>query len=78
MAYKDLQKKKEAAARHNDRNAQTYDRLNILVAKGKREEIKAHAESKGQSLNGYVVGLIEADMENTSQEITEPGDVSRA
>ena len=34
-----------------------------LVKKGDRELIKAHAESQGKSLNGYINDLIKADME---------------
>ena len=46
----------------NKYNAKAYDRLNIVVPKGKREKIKAHAESQGESLNGYVNRLIDEDM----------------
>lgn len=46
----------------NKYNAKAYDRLNIVVPKGKREKIKAHAESRGESLNGYVNRLIDEDM----------------
>ena len=75
MAYAD---KKNAAEHAKEFNKNTYERLNIFLKKGERERIKAHAESHGQSVNGYVVGLIRADMAENSQEITEPGDVSRA
>lgn len=47
-------------------NAKTYDDLRIRVKKGKADKIKAYAESKGMSLNGYINHLIESDM-NTSQ-----------
>ena len=41
-----------------------YDQLHILVDKGKKAEIKAHAESKGfKSLNAYINDLIERDID---------------
>lgn len=42
--------------------AKAYDQVKILVPKGQREKIKAHAESNGESLNGYVNRLISNDM----------------
>lgn len=42
--------------------ANTYDRINLTVPKGKRDEIKAHAESLGESVNGYIWRLIREDI----------------
>lgn len=39
-----------------------YDQLRIVVPKGLKEQIEAHAQEKGLSLNGYVNGLIREDM----------------
>ena len=39
-----------------------YDKVLLRLAKGDRDKIKAHAQSKGMSLNAYIVGLIERDM----------------
>lgn len=39
-----------------------YDDIKIRVPKGDREKYKAHAESKGKSLNGLVVELLNEDM----------------
>lgn len=44
--------------------AKAYDRITLLVAKDKKDVIKAYAENKGLSLNGYINQLIEKDMEN--------------
>ena len=41
---------------------QNYDRVNVTMPKGKKDEYKAHAQSKGISLNAYIIGLIEADI----------------
>lgn len=35
-------------------NAKVYDEIKIRVSKGQKDEIKAHAESKGESLNGFI------------------------
>lgn len=43
-------------------NAKAYDRIEIVVKKGVKEKIKDHAESKGQSVNGYINKLISDDM----------------
>ena len=31
-----------------------YDRVNVTMPKGRKEEIKAHAESKGESVNAFI------------------------
>ncbi len=49
----------KASDKYNKKN---YDQVNINVKKGEREKIKAHAESKGLSLNAYITGLIYKDM----------------
>ena len=35
-------------------NEKTYDRLQLVVPKGKKDAIKSHAEAKGESLNSFV------------------------
>lgn len=42
--------------------ANAYDRINLTVPKGKKDEIKAHAESRGESVNAYIWRLIQEDM----------------
>lgn len=39
-----------------------YDEIKVRVEKGKRYKIKAHAESKGMSLNSYIISLIDEAM----------------
>jgi hypothetical protein len=43
-------------------NEKAYDRLAITVPKGQKQAIQEHAEAKGQSINGLVNGLLQADM----------------
>lgn len=46
----------------NDFINKTYDRVNLTLPKGMKEEVRKYAESKGLSLNGYINKLIEEDM----------------
>ena len=62
--YTDAQK--EATARYNKKN---YDRINVIVHKGKRQEIKDFAASQGKSLNRFICDAIEYQMlHNPSKE----------
>jgi len=42
---------------------ENYDRINLTVEKGKKDAIKAHAESKGESVNGFINRAINETME---------------
>lgn len=39
-----------------------YDRVNLTMPKGKKERIKAYAESSGESLNSFINKAIDAAM----------------
>ncbi len=39
-----------------------YDRIGLVVTKGRKEIIKARAEDLGESVNGYINRLIEEDL----------------
>lgn len=56
------EKKFDKIAYNNQFNANAYDRINLTVPKGKKDEIKAHAESRGESVNAYIWRLIREDM----------------
>lgn len=49
MTISEAQKK--AVAKYNATN---YDRIELRVEKGQKDIIKVHAESKGESLNGFI------------------------
>lgn len=34
--------------------AKAYDRVNLTLPKGKKEEVKAHADRHGESLNRFI------------------------
>ena len=42
-----------------------YDRIELKVQKGEKDQIKAHAAKIGESLNGYIYRLIKQDMGET-------------
>ena len=50
---------KTSAAVKNKWNDANYDRIALVVPKGKKEEYKAIAEANGESLNGYINRLLE-------------------
>lgn len=58
------QKYTEARRDGNRRwDANNLDRLSIAVPKGKRDIIKAHAESQGESVNSFIGRAIDETME---------------
>lgn len=61
--YTDAQK--EATARYNKKN---YDRINVVVPKGKRQQIKDFAALQGKSLNRFVCDAIDYQMNICKQE----------
>lgn len=34
--------------------AKAYDRINLTVPKGQKDEIQAHAAARGESVNGFI------------------------
>lgn len=57
LAYSDAQK--EATARYNKKK---YDRINVVVPKGKRQLIADFAAQQGKSMNGFICDAIDAQM----------------
>lgn len=49
-----------------------YDELKIRLPKGRKRAIEAHAESKGESVNGLVNALLRADIGLTEDEWKKP------
>lgn len=43
-----------------------YDRINLTVLKGRKAEIKAHAEAFGESVNAFIGRAIYETMERDS------------
>ena len=47
-------------------NEKAYDRISVTVPKGKKEEYRALAETKGLSLNGLINKLLVEYFQNNS------------
>ena len=45
---------KASTRAHNKYIAKAYDRINLTVPKGKKDTIQAHAETQGESVNGFI------------------------
>lgn len=45
-----------------------YDELKVRVQKGQKEVIKAHADRKGESLNGFIKRAIDETIQRESGE----------
>lgn len=43
--------------------AKAYDRINLIVLKGDKDKIKTHADSMGESVNGFINRAIDETME---------------
>jgi len=52
----------------NKYNASAYDRLNIVVPKGRRDVIKAFADQHGESINSLVNSLLRREIGLTENE----------
>ena len=59
---------KTSAAVKNRYAAKAYDRITLIVPKGRKQAVEAHARSKGQSVNALIVTLLKADMGLTEEE----------
>lgn len=63
MAYSEAQK--EATARYNKK---AYDRIDVVVPKGKRETIKRFATARGISVNKFINDAIDRAMQDQAGE----------
>lgn len=48
-------------------DAANLDRISIALPKGQKDIIKAHAESMGESVNGFIARAIENQMKQDSE-----------
>ena len=51
----------------NKYNAKTYDRIALQVKKGEKDKIKAHADSQGESLNGFINRAIDETIKRDNE-----------
>lgn len=57
---------KTSSAVKNRYNDKAYDRINLVVLKGKKDVIKAYAESNGESVNAFINRAIDEAMQKGS------------
>ena len=50
---------KAATTAKNKYNEKNYDRINLVVPKGKKDEYKQMADAAGKSLNQFIIDKIE-------------------
>lgn len=66
MTNNDEQKKNKNSdariAANNRYNEKAYDRINIAVPKGMKDQIKAAAAAAGESVNGYIKTAVDTRM----------------
>ncbi len=55
--------RKRANAKYNQK---AYDRIELKVKKGEKEEIRKYAEANGESINGFINRAIKEAMEGKS------------
>ncbi len=53
----------EARKRANDKYLENQDEIKVRVPKGRKAELQAHAESRGESLNGFIVRAVDETIE---------------
>ena len=61
-----ISKKQQACV--NRYISKSYDRINLTVPKGQKEKISAHAEARGESLNGFIKRAIEETLKRDTTE----------
>nr|DAU81930.1 MAG TPA: Alginate and motility regulator [Caudoviricetes sp.] len=49
--------------------AANYDEIKLRVPKGDRDRIKAHADTRGESVNGFILRAIRAQMQRDAGEM---------
>lgn len=63
-----------SAASKNKWMAKAYDRVNLTMPKGKKETIQAHAEARGESVNGFINRAIDQTMNRDVEGGEQDGD----
>ena len=62
MAYKDV---KKAYKYNNDFNREKYDRISLMVRRGKKDIIKAKAAANNESVNAFINRAIDILLEES-------------
>lgn len=49
--------------------AKAYDRVNLTLPRGRKEEIQAHATARAESVNGFISRAISEAMERDNEDV---------
>lgn len=60
-----ISKKQQACV--NRYIADKYDRINLTTPKGRKEEIKSHAEDQGETVNSFINRAIDETMKRDKE-----------
>lgn len=60
---------KAQQAAQNKWIAKAYDRINLTVPKGQKDEIQAHAAARGESVNAFINRSIANQIERDREEV---------
>lgn len=69
-----MAKTKTSTTVKNRYNAKAYDRVGLMLPKGRKSTVEAHVSGNGESINGYVNRLIREDMGLSDEEWKRPAD----
>lgn len=69
MEKKKVSKKQQACVRRYKKAH--YENISVLVKKGKKEQIQAHAQAMGESTNAFINRAIDEAMENDPSDFFE-------
>lgn len=58
----------EQRKKSNEKYLATLDEIKVRVPKGAKETIKSHAESRGESVNGFINRAINETIERDKQD----------
>ena len=50
---------------------ENYDRVNLTMPKGRKDEVKAHADARGESLNAFINRAIDLQIQRDTASHTE-------
>ena len=54
---------KTSSAVKNRYNAKAYDRVSLMLPKGRKQVVEAHAEGQGETVNGFIKRAIDETMQ---------------
>ena len=67
-----MAKTKTSTAVKNRYNAKAYDRVGLMLPKGRKADVEAYVARNGESVNGYVNRLMREDMGISDEEWKRP------